>query len=179
MAHEIRKYMGDVDGEHMLGGQVEVDETLIGGVKHTGKPGPYLANKASVFGMVKRGGSVITKVIPNRSAKTLLPLIEKGIHVGTTINTDDWLGYQNIPINYTHVSVNHSKKEYVRGSVHTNTIEGFWSRVKNSIKGTHIHVSKKHLQKYLVEFEYRYNMRATPERMFERLLTSFVWVASR
>ena len=67
----------------------------------------------------------------------------------------------------------HSREEWVRGDVHTNSIEGFWSQIKRSIRGTHIHVSKKHMAKYLGEFEYRYNMRHRPEMMFVRLLMSF------
>ena len=67
----------------------------------------------------------------------------------------------------------HTLREYVKGIHHTNSIEGFWSRLKNSINGTHVHVSKKHLAKYLGEFEFRFNMRANPSLMFDRLLKSF------
>jgi len=63
--------------------------------------------------------------------------------------------------------------EYARGEVHTNTIEGFWSMLKRSIRGTHIHVSRKHLPKYLGEFEFRWNSRPAPEMMFAQLLMSF------
>ena len=74
---------------------------------------------------------------------------------------------------YAHDSVNHSADEWVNGETHVNSLEGFWSRLKNSIRGTHIHVSAKHLPKYLAEFEYRFNMRRNPEAMFARLLLSF------
>ena len=73
---------------------------------------------------------------------------------------------------YEHATVKHSAKEYVRGDVHVNSIEGYWSRLKNSIKGTHVHVSEQHLWKYVSEFSYRYNMRKRPELMFDRLVTS-------
>jgi len=69
--------------------------------------------------------------------------------------------------------VNHFVKEYVRGDIHTNSLEGFWAMIKRSIRGTRIHVSRKHLAKYLSEFEYRYNMRHSPELMFARLVLSF------
>lgn len=69
--------------------------------------------------------------------------------------------------------MNHGTGEYVRGHHHTNSIEGFWSQIKRSIRGTHVHVSRKHMPKYLGEFEYRYNMRGQPEAMFSRLLLSF------
>ena len=74
---------------------------------------------------------------------------------------------------YEHHQVNHSKKEYVRGNVHTNTIEGYWSRLKNSIRGTHVSVSGKHLSKYVAEFSFRYNMRKEPGAMFGRLVEAF------
>ena len=71
-------------------------------------------------------------------------------------------------------TVNHSQKEYVaKDGTTVNSLEGLWSRLKLSIKGTHIHVSKKHLSKYTGEFEYRFNSRLCPERMLEELLTSF------
>lgn len=71
------------------------------------------------------------------------------------------------------VSSCHAAKEYVRGSVHTNTIEGFWAIVKRSIASTHIHVSPKYLHRYLGEFEFRWNLRKSPLTMFERLVASF------
>lgn len=72
-----------------------------------------------------------------------------------------------------HETVNHSAKEYVRGIVHTNGIEGSWSQIKRSIKGTHVNVSNKHLPKYLGEFQYRYNMRRAPHLMFSLLVSAF------
>lgn len=75
---------------------------------------------------------------------------------------------------YTHNTVNHGSGEYVsKKGATTNSIESFWARLKLSIKGTHIHTSKKHLEKYVGEFEYRFNSRLCPEAMFEELLTSF------
>ncbi len=71
---------------------------------------------------------------------------------------------------YNHETVNHSAKEYVRGDRHTNTMEGFWSIIKRSIKGTHVHVSPEHLPKYLGEFEFRWNLRKNPQKMFPVLL---------
>jgi len=73
---------------------------------------------------------------------------------------------------YEHGQCNHSAEEWVRGIHHVNSLEGYWSRLKNSIRGTHIHVSKKHLWKYVSEFSYRYNMRKQPELMFDRLVAS-------
>ena len=93
------------------------------------------------------------------------------------ISTDELKSYKSLSkAGYAHESVNHSADEYVRGEHHTNTVEGFWSIIKRSIKGTHVHVSSRHLPKYLAEFEFRWNLRKKPEEMFpyalRRLSTS-------
>lgn len=174
MGHEIRKYMAKVDGDNGLSGHVEVDESYIGGRdRKVGRPGKG-SKKMGVLGMAQRGGDVMAHVIPNVKNQTLLPLIAEHVAKGTTISSDEMNAYKNLPgLGYKHGFVQHSIDEYVNGIHHTNTIESFWSRLKNSIRGTHIHVSRKHLPKYLGEFEYRYNMRANPSLMFERLLKAF------
>ncbi|MGE0372653.1 MAG: IS1595 family transposase [Gammaproteobacteria bacterium] len=173
MGHEIRKYMGMVDGSGGLKGHVEADETVVGG-RVKGKFGRQAGNKPIVMGMHERDGKVMTQVVPNVRAASLIPIITKNVEQGSTISTDELRSYSSLAImGFVHGKVNHSKGEYVRGKTHTNSIEGFWSRLKNSIKGTHVHVSRKHLQSYLVEFEFRHNMRATPHLMFDRLLKAF------
>lgn len=173
MGHEIRKYMGNVDGDNGLSGHVEVDETYVGG-KRPGKRGRGASGKTIVFGMLERNGDVMTKVVPNVRRATLHPIIEENIEQGSIISTDELPSYRTIDTKgYLHGTVNHGGGEYVRDIHHVNGLEGFWSRLKNSILGTHIHVSRKHLPKYLGEFEYRYNMRFSPSLMFERLLASF------
>lgn len=174
MGHEIRKYMAETDGDSGLSGQVEADETYVGGKsRRMGRPGPS-DQKAVVFGMVERGGDVIAKVVPDAKTATLIPAIAANVSTDSTIHTDEWQVYKNVrKLGYAHKAVNHGREQWVNGTCHTNTIENFWSRLKNSIRGTHIHVSKKHLQKYLGEFEYRYNMRHNPEAMFSRLLAGF------
>ena len=88
--------------------------------------------------------------------------------------TDDANVYRGLDIHgYDHESVNHSGYEYVRGDAHTNTIKSYWSMLKREINGTYIHVSKKHLQKYLSEFEYRYNLRHSPDLILPALLQIF------
>ena len=74
---------------------------------------------------------------------------------------------------FDHASINHDIKEWVRGDVHTNTIEAFWANLKRGINGTYIHVSKKYLQAYLWEFEFRHNLRKRPDLMLEALLLAF------
>lgn len=171
MGHEIRKYMTDVDGDGMYGGHVEMDETFVGGYKKGAKGGK---DKAVVFGIVERNGALQTYSVPDRKAKTLKPIISKRVSKNAIVSTDEYGGYKHLTkAGYLHGTVCHEDDQYVNGIHHTNTIENFWSRLKNSIRGTHVHVSEKHLSKYLGEFEYRYNMRKSPKWMFERLLGAF------
>jgi transposase len=173
MAHEIRKYMARVDGDNDLSGHVEADETLIGG-RHHGIRGRGARGKTVIFGMVERRGNVMTKIVSDTTRNTLQGIIQDHVKTGSTISTDEFKSYRNLDKKgYTHGRVRHEYDQYVNGIHHVNTLEGFWSQIKRSIKGTHIHVSKKHLPKYLGEFEFRYNMRATPSLMFSRLLKAF------
>jgi len=127
-----------------------------------------------VLGLIKRGGDVMTHVVPNKRRRTLEPLIFRNVIHGSRTSTDEMATYDRLGrLGYRHESVNHRSGEYVRGKVHTNTIDNFWSLLKRSIRGTHVHVSAKHLSKYLGEFEFRYNMRSSPETMLPRLLASF------
>lgn len=176
MCHQIREYMGQVDGNGPLGGftkHVEVDEALIGGAA-TAEEG-RMSNKSVVIGLAERGGKVMTKVVPNQRRATLLPVIKENVKRHSIVHTDEAGAYLTVNAEgYFHMSVNHGRGEYVsaQGSS-VNTIEGFWSQLKRGINGTHIHVSRQHLPKYLGEFEFRWNMRQTPHLMLDRLLVSF------
>jgi transposase-like protein len=177
IGHEIRKFMGIVDGDDGLSGEVEVDETFVGG-KEKGRYGfgkVQPSKKTVVFGMLERGGDVMTRVVPDRKKASLLPLVEQNIAKGSTILTDEYPGYKSLrERGYTHQSVNHMHRQYVNGKAHTNTIEGFWSHFKCSMKGTHRSISRKHMQKYLVEFEFRFNLRGSgASSMFDRLIRAF------
>ncbi len=174
MGHELRKYMGEVDGDPPLDGHVEVDETYVGGRRSGGKRGRGAPGKAIVFGMLERSGDVMTRVVRNVRKATLERHILENIRSGATISSDELSSYSKLARHgYRHGTVNHSADEWVNGDTHVNSIEGFWSQLKRSIRGTHVHVSRKHLPKYLGEFEFRYNMRRHPEMMFARLLLSF------
>ena len=165
MAHQIRKYMASVDGEWPLGGDVEADETYVGGRTSGGKRGRGAPNKTVVFGMVERGGDVMARVVPNVRKSTLHPIVASNVQPGSTVHTDELRSYGGLAqAGFRHETVNHSTGQYVRGSSHVNSIEGFWARLKLSIRGTHVHVSGKHIQKYVKEFEYRYNRRERPTR---------------
>lgn len=172
IAMQIRKYMGTVNGGGKLSGTVEVDEAYIGGT-HKGKAGRGASGKAVVLGMMERDGKVATKVVKDAKRKTLQAEISGNVEKGSEIHSDGWMGYDYVAgAGYSHKTVNHSKA-YASNGVHVNSVEGFWSLMKRSIKSTHIHVSGKHLDKYLGEFEYRYNMRKQPELMFTRLVEGF------
>ena len=178
MCHEIRKYMAVVDGDTPIGGSgttVEIDETLIGGKIKGKSKGRHLENKTVVLGMVERGGDVVTMIVDNVKSATLIPAILETVAPGGKVHTDNLRSYATLDhYGYDHDSVNHSAGEYVSADgVHTQTIEGFWSQVQRGIKGTHIHVSQKHLPKYLGEFEYRWNMRKSPHLMVDQLLKAF------
>lgn len=174
MGQEIRKHMGFVDGDAPLGGDIEVDETMIGGHQDTKHGEPFNANKTTLMGMMQRGGDVMLQVVPNIKRKTLQPIISKNVLVGSVIHTDECKSYIGLRHKgYTHKTVNHGKKEYVKGDSHVNSMESFWSRLKSSITGTHVHVSGKHLDKYADEFEYRFNSRHHPEKMISELLSTF------
>lgn len=172
MARELRKHMANADNHDPLSGHVEIDETVVGG-KRRGKRGRGAAGKAVVFGMLERGGPVRAGPVPNLRRSTLEPLIYNNVIRGSTISTDEFNSYARLrDAPYRHGRVNHSAEEWVRGIHHVNSIEGYWSRLKNSIKGTHVHVSSKRLWTYVAEFSYRYNMRKQPALMFDRLVAS-------
>lgn len=174
MGHKLREYMGQTDGDDGLSGHVEVDETMSGGRRMGGKRGRGAPGKTTVFGMVERDGDVITRVIQNVRRTTVEAHILDKVSCGSRISTDELKSYAKLARHgYVHRTVNHSADQWVDGDTHVNTAEGFWSRLKLSIRGTHVHVSAQHLPRYLGEFEYRFNMRRRPEMMFSRLLASF------
>ena len=118
----------------------------------------------------------MTHVVPNQRRATLMPIIDANVIPGGAVHTDELRSYLGLHRRgHRHMTVNHSAHEYVGfAGASTNGIEGFWSQLKRGINGTHIHVSAKHLPKYLGEFEYRHNMRAVPHLMLDRLMHSFL-----
>ena len=143
----------------------------IGGRTTGGKRGRGAPNKIIAFGMLDRDGELMTKVVPNVKKRTLQPIIQVNVVPGSTVHTDELRSYHGLDrIGYRHKRVNHGAGKWVSGGSHVNGIEGFWARLKLSIRGTHIHVSRKHLGKYLKEFEFRYNYRDKPEQMLPDLL---------
>ena len=148
---------------------VEMDDTYVGGVSH-GKRGRGAAGKTIVLGAVQREGRIAASVVSNLSAETVRPFIEKHITQGAALMTDECKTYRKTRKGYTHRTVNHSSGKYVRGTVHTNTIEGFWSQLKRSLSGTYHAVSPKYLQAYVDEFAYRYSKRHALSSLFFPIL---------
>ena len=170
LCHRIRAAMEDAYPVP-LRGIVEIDETFIGG-KVRGQGRGYRKNKAIVVGAVQRGGKLVLKVVQARDRRTLHSFIEEVTADETfAYFTDDWAPYQGIADGDTvHETVNHSIEEWVRGEVHTNTVENVWSLLKRSIIGAYHKVSVKHLDAYLDELEWRYNNRDNPWLFRDTLL---------
>jgi len=177
MCHMIREYMGKIDGTDPVGSSgsvVEIDETLIGG-SVSGKGSGYKGNKAAVVGMKERGGKVITKVVTSRHRAPMEALIQQHVMPGATVSTDEFGSYRRLDmLGFDHMTVRHNAGQFATSNgAGVNAIEGYWSMLKRGINGTHIHVSGRHLPKYLAEFEYRHNMRHVPHLMIDRLMNSF------
>ena len=159
-----------------LSNTVEMDETYVGGRRKgraQGKTGRGADGKSVVFGIVERKGQVLAKVVPNIAKTTIYPIIQDTVEKGSKLMTDTYRIYHQVSkMDYGHEKIRHGEKEYVRGNVHTNTIEGFWSQLKRSIDGTYHSVSPKYLQSYVDEFSYRYNLRhAEPSSFFPSMLS--------
>ena len=165
LCHRIREAMTDTRPRRLTG-TVEVDETYIGG-KRRGMGRGYVGNKAMVVGAVQRGGKIRMKVEKRDDKATLQGFVADHVSPNVkNIYTDDHPSYQGLDNNSgdtgLHQTVNHSAKEYVRGDVHTNSIEGAFGLFKRGIVGSFHQVSHKHLDRYLDEFEFRYNNRENP-----------------
>ncbi len=172
MLHRIRKTLQDSSFVKMggNGGEVEVDETYIGGKArnmHLSKrqrriTGVLTDDKTTVMGFLERGGKVRTEVVPNRHMNTVQPMVKKHVEAGTDLYSDELGGYKGLQGEYQHKVINHAVK-YVDGRVHTNGIENFWSLLKRGIAGTYVSVEPFHLFRYLDEQAFRFNNRATKD----------------
>jgi len=163
------------NGSEPLNGEVEVDETYIGGKKR-GKRGRGAEGKTVVVGMVEREGKLRAEIVPNVKAKTLVPVIEATVSKDAQIYTDDLPSYNGLSkLGYSHGIVPHSQKLYVTGKgIYTNRIEGFWSQLKRSIDGTYHHITAEHLAEHIDEYSFRYNHRKDESPMFRTMLAQVV-----
>jgi transposase-like protein len=181
MAHRLRAAMYDPDFKQLMG-IVEVDEAYIGGKQdnrhwkdrqkyHGG--GPAHTGKVTVIGAIARKGNIICKVIENTSHHTIDRFVRKMVSDKVElIATDSAASYDWLHISYQHETVDHKAGEYVRGAIHTNSIESFWALLKRGVIGTYHHVSRKYLPLYLAEFQFRHNHRDNPDMFGEAVRCS-------
>lgn len=173
MANRIRKLFDE--DINPLGNIVEVDETYCGGKEHNkhfekktpNNQGRSIKTKTPIIGAVERKGNIIAKVVGDTKSSTIKPFVKRNIKLTAEVKTDEYPAY--IPLKklgYEHDTVNHGKKQYVKGNTHTNNLEGFWSQLKRSINGTYHFVSPKYLQSYVNEFSFRYNRRNDKNPIF-------------
>lgn len=172
MGHKIREHMANVGkGGGKLSGTIEIDEAFIGRKSKTRDP---REGKATLLGIVERGGDIVTQVIPHTQRGFINQAVSRNVERGSVLNTDTAMYYNDLSnLGHRHLTVNHKAGEYARGDVHVNSVEGFWAILKRGIRGTHIWVSAKHVESYAGEFAYRYNRRNKPEVMIGELLSSF------
>jgi transposase-like protein len=166
MAHRIRTALIEQDMDK-LGGIVEVDETYIGGKdknrhwnkKHHGMTGGEATGKTPVIGAVQRKGNVVARVLEHVTGQTAQSFIREMVsNKVSLLATDESTVYDGLT-EYPRQAVEHGKRQYVVGAVHTNTIEGFWSIFKRGVVGTFHKVSAKYMPLYVAEFQFRYNNR--------------------
>lgn len=167
MLQRLRLVLQD-DTTSKLQGTVEADETFIGGKARNMHMSKRLkkmeltnrGGKSIAFGILERGGNVRTMVVDDRGRATLQGHIKKHVEPGAEILTDELHSYWGLEKEYVHQIVNHAA-EYVRGHIHTNSLENFWSLVKRALGGTYVSVAPFHLFRYLDEQAFRYNHRGT------------------
>ena len=176
MGQQIRQLMEQADGFEMLKGHVELDEAYVGGHR-PGKRGRGAEGKTIVMGLKEREGRMTTQVIPNVKKETLRNVVACNVETGAIVSTDELYSYSLLDGDgFKHGAVNHGRKEYAyydyRHGVthHTNNVESFWNLFKASIRGTHVHVSQKYMQRYLNEFTFRSNHRQMVNGMFDLLI---------
>jgi len=163
MLHRIRLAMKDESAD-LLSGEIEADETYIGGkainmhAKKKERKVTGMIGKAAVLGLLERDGNARTMVVEDAKRRTVIPIIRESVEKGSTIYTDYLATYRVLADEYIHQIVDHAET-YVKGRVHTNGLENFWSLLKRGIKGTYVAVEPFHLFRYLDEQTFRFNMR--------------------
>ena len=170
MGHRIRLALHTGSFDKLMG-DVEVDETFIGGKArnmHTEKrkrriTGTGPTDKTAVLGILERGGTVRTMVVSNRKKKTLQKEVRKHVAAGSALYSDALKSYDGLEREYAHGTVDHAVK-YVDGKIHTNGLEGFWALLKRALNGTYVSVEPFHLFRYLDEQAYRFNERRGSDR---------------
>jgi transposase-like protein len=172
MMRQIRTQMAQDDDEP-LRGHVEADETQIGGKPRTWPQRTqeyHMNRKTPVVGMVERGGRVRAIVTKDVAGPTVRPIVQANVKRASVLYTDEYKAYQPLGKMYFHHTINHHKKIYASGPIHTQTIEGFWATVKNGLRGVYHGVAPRNLQSYVDEYVFRYNTRNDTQDPFLTLL---------
>ena len=157
--------------EEKFSGEVEVDESYFGARRVRGKRGRGARGKTPVVGLLKRGGKVFTKIIPNCTRAQLMPIIKGQIIQQSTVYTDGWKSYDGLVLNgYHHYRIFHHENEFARGKNHVNGIESFWSFTKRRLAKFN-GIKKEHFLIHLKESEYRWNYRG--QDIYQNLLRNF------
>jgi transposase-like protein len=176
MFNRIRNELMSDDDNRPLSGDVEIDETSVEGRPRVHMDRSAAArlrerSRATVLGMVERGGRIRLRVLSSRRGPALTQTVRDSVASISRIYTDDWPAYKPLSPEFAgHSTVPHSARIFVVGDAHTNTVEGFFGNLKTSIRGTYKHVSPRWLQSYLDEFAWRYNHRNDSRAMFRQLL---------
>jgi transposase-like protein len=178
MSHRLREAMTVLQMDPLggAGKEVEADETFIGNKRPKARNARGYAHKHAVVSLVERGGKVRSQHVNDVNAATLRPILKAQIDPASWLMTDESSVYRSIGKEFKyHFTVEHGAGEYVRGSAHTNTLEGFFSIFKRGMTGVYQHCSSVHLKRYLAEFDFRYNQRVAlgvsdPRRMEAALM---------
>jgi transposase-like protein len=165
MCHRVRAGLAKEDFRKLMG-IVEVDETFIGGDdsnRHT-KNKKGRGAKSIIIGAVERKGNVVARVINRADWTTMEQFVRTMVSEKVSLlATDEHHGYKFLGDTFPHGQVRHSRKQYVVGAIHTQTIEGFWSLFKRGVVGSYHKVSAKYLPLYIAEAQFRYNNRTNPD----------------
>lgn len=174
MGHQVRLLMEH--GTDLLTGVIEADETYIGNNPKNLHKSRYKESlgrgkeKVPVIAVVQRGGEVRAKVMDGVNSNSIYSVITQNVDKSSTLITDAFSSYKWVGKQFNHISIKHNDDFTTIGANHTNTVEGFFSHLKRTIKGTHIHVSRKHMQKYANECSFRYSHRNEGQMMFNSIL---------
>jgi transposase len=179
MFKQIRSLLAD--GDLKLGRTVEIDEAYMGGKRKNGTGRLRRGDRTTipVVGIVERNGKVVAKVISAVTTAEITGMVKKHVNPGSTVYSDEYQSYaligrltgeDGVTLGYKHDTVKHGQEEFVRNQVHTNSVEGFWSLIKNGVRGVYHQVSPAYQQTYLNEYAFRYNHCFEGNLQFKRML---------
>lgn len=170
---EFRKRIVTLEDELPVDGEIELDESYFGPRRVRGKRGRGAGSKIPVFGIIKRGDKVFTKVVNNCSREELLPIIKGQVLEGSDVYTDGWRAYDGLILDgYRHFRIHHHENEFARGKNHVNGIESFWSYTKRRLAKFN-GLQESHFLLHLKESQWRWNMRVSGKSIYHVLLETF------